>query len=79
MLNKRAESRVVAPEQSKYIHEFISYLNREVFQQSHSSMLAGLLEVIFEDEEKPRHFTVYSRRSGALGDFLQIDQFSEHL
>lgn len=79
VLHKVSPYRVIAPDQSSKVNAFIGFINGVVFEQSPATMAAGVLEVVFDDEETPRRFTVFSRRSSALGDFIQIDQFGGHL
>ena len=79
MLNKGSEYKVITKNTPSILNRFITYINKDIFKLSPSSMCAGILEVKFDCEDRSRLYTVYSRRSGAMGDFIQIDQFNEHL
>lgn len=79
VLTKNDNTKTIVEYNSSKLTRFISYINRDLFKLKPSSMCCGILRVKFEDENFERLFTVYSRRSGQLGDFIQIDQFQNHL
>jgi glutamate-1-semialdehyde aminotransferase len=79
ILTKTGSVKTVVEYNSSKLNRFISYINRNIFKLKPSSMCCGILRVKFEDEDFERLFAVYSRRSGQLGDFIQIDQFKNHL
>lgn len=72
---KRKESQLIIPDQSSSVHLFIGYVIRQLFGLKKGWTISGLLGVKFSDEDRQRHFCVFARRSGKLGDFIQIDQF----
>lgn len=78
-LTKSGNNKTVATFDSRQLTRLITYINGEIFQLKKRSMCCGILKVIFADEQHERLFSIFTRRSGALGDFLQIDQFKNHL
>jgi hypothetical protein len=75
LIIKRENARLIIPDQSIYVHQFINYIIRKVFYQESGWITAGLLAIQFSDEDKKRYFCVFARCSGRLGDFIKIDQF----
>lgn len=59
--------------------EFVTYLSRDLLGAEPPTLACGIVRVRFEDENDPRLFTAFVRRSGVLGAFFQLDQFPAHL
>lgn len=78
-LTKTGDIKTIARYHISNLTRFVTYINRDLFKLKPASMCSGILRVKFADEEHERLFSVFSRRSGTLGDFIQIDQFKNHL
>ena len=79
MFYKGDQYKVLAKYSPFQLNKFVTFINKEIFKLEQSSLCSGILKVKFKDEDEKRMYTIFSRRSGALGDFIQIDQFKSHL
>mgnify|MGYP001614119182 FL=1 len=78
-LTKASTYNTIATYNNSVLNRFVGYVNKTLLSSEYGSMGCGILEAHFKGETHPRRFAIFARRSGRLGDFIQIDQFGEHL